>query len=210
MTGQLQDSAETSALLERVADGDDEAFERLLRRHTPSIRKSVQRRLNPHIRSRADASDVVQETRHYALKHFAKFVQNRPVPFRLWLLKTAYQRLKDIEREHLATAKRSVAREVPLPDRSSIALANALIAPTQSPSRQAQQKETAAKVRQCLAQLREQEREILFLRNFEGLSNTETAAILELNPETTKKRCTRALVRLRTLLAEAGIGEGTE
>jgi DNA-directed RNA polymerase specialized sigma24 family protein len=45
------------------------------------------------------------------------------------------------------------------------------------------------------------------LRCFEGLDNREVATLLELNPETTKKRFARALVRLQELLRLAGVTE---
>ena len=70
-------------------------------------------------------------------------------------------------------------------------------------------REQAQTVRRCLAKLAETDREVLMLRIFEGLKNVEVAALLETSPETTKKRFTRALLRLRTLVREAGI-EGAE
>ena len=53
----------------------------------------------------------------------------------------------------------------------------------------------------------ETDREILMLRCFEGLDNQQAATLLELNPETTKKRFTRALLRLQQVLREAGVTE---
>ena len=207
MNDQLVDSAETLQLLEKATSHRVDALESLFQRHVPAIRRSIERRVDSRLRPRLDASDIVQETRKYAFQNFDDFMARRPMPFRLWLLKTAYQRLTNIERDHIATAKRSVAREVPLPDRSSMTLASVLVGKTVSPSNELLRNEIAATVRRCLAELPEQDRQILFLRNFDGLSNLETATLLGLKPETTKKRCTRALLRLRALLEAEGLGE---
>jgi RNA polymerase sigma factor (sigma-70 family) len=129
------------------------------------------------------------------------------MPFRLWLLKTAHQRLVLLERAHIQAARRAVDRELPLPDSSSIELARQLAVSGPSPSDVATQRECAGIVRRCLARLDDRDREVLLLRIFDGLKNSEVAAILELNPETTKKRFARALLRLKHLLRDAGLAE---
>jgi RNA polymerase sigma-70 factor (ECF subfamily) len=202
------DSAETISLLEQVRLGDTEAFERLLKRHRPVLRQSVSRRLSPKIRGRVDSSDIIQETEVEAFRQLDYYLKQRPMPFRLWLLRTAHQRMLKVERRHLHAAKRAAEREVPLPDRSSIQLLQAVGHGT-APSVRASRRELARGVRRCLARLREADREIVWLRNYEGLSNTEAACLLEIHPETAKKRYTRALLRLQMLLSEAGITEAS-
>ncbi len=76
-----------------------------------------------------------------------------------------------------------------------------------SPLSEVSRRELAQKVRTCLAQLTEMDREIVMLRCFDGLRNHDVAALLELKPDTTKKRFTRALLRLQQILREADIGE---
>jgi len=200
------DSSETCRLLESVIAGDAAAFERLFERHRPAIRRAVQRRLGPMVRPRADPSDVVQETQLEALRRLDDFLSRRPMPFGLWLLKTAHERLLKIERRHLEAAKRSARREVPLPDSSSLHLGQ-LIARGPTPSVQLERRELAQRVRALLAQLTEPDREIIFLRNFDGLSNKEAACLLELSPEAAKKRYARALLRLETLMGQSGLTE---
>jgi RNA polymerase sigma-70 factor (ECF subfamily) len=58
-----------------------------------------------------------------------------------------------------------------------------------------------------MASLPEADREILLLRNFEGLTNAEAAQILELEPAAASKRYGRALLKLRQLLLASGLGE---
>jgi RNA polymerase sigma-70 factor (ECF subfamily) len=199
------DSAETTRLLELAEAGDASAIDQLFERHLPAVRKNVRCRLRPQTKPRFDSSDVVQETHELARRQLADYLKRRPMSFRLWLLKTAHQRLVDFERTHLQAAKRSVDRELPLPDASSKELAQQLAVSGPSPSDEAAQRERARIVRRCLALLDEHDREVLMLRIFDGLKNAEVAALLELNPETTKKRFARALLRLKRLLQEAGL-----
>jgi RNA polymerase sigma-70 factor (ECF subfamily) len=65
-------------------------------------------------------------------------------------------------------------------------------------------RELAERVRQGVAQLSDLDREIVLLRNFEGLSNQEAATVLDIEPATASQRYGRALLRLRRLLAGEG------
>src|SRR5438128_11978310 len=146
------DSSETTRLLEQIRDGDRDAFEKLFARHRPYLRQVVSLRLDPKLRARVDASDVVQETHLEAVRRLADYLERRPMPFRLWLRKTAYERLLKVHRHHAAD-RRNVAREVPLPDRSSLFLARQLLAGGSTPSQHLSKKEIARRVGLAFAQL---------------------------------------------------------
>ena len=147
-----------------------------------------------------DASDIVQETQLEATQRIDDYLAERPMPFHLWLMRAAHQRLLKAERRHLQTAKRSIDREIPLPDNTSLHLVASLAGSSGSPSNRAARQEAATQVRRTLARLPEADREIITLRNFEGLSNGEASCLLDINPEAAKKRYTRALLRLRDYL----------
>ena len=196
------DSRETQALLEQVAGGDEEAYARLLERHRPRLLDFVDAHLDPQLRARLDASDVVQETQIEALRLLPDYVRRRPMPFRLWLRKTAYQRLLMLRRKHVNAARRSVGREVPLPDRSSLLLAQRLIAPSDSPSAHLHREELAERMRQALAQLSQADREVLLMRHYEDMSYDEMGCILGVEPASARKRTGRALVRLHKILTQ--------
>jgi RNA polymerase sigma-70 factor (ECF subfamily) len=208
MSSTLSDSRETLQLLEQAAAGDALAVDRLFARHLPTIKKSVQRRLRPQTQSRFDVSDVIQDTHQMARRQFEGYLQRRPMSFKLWLLRAAHQRIVDCERVHLHAQIRSVNRELPLPDSTSAELAQQFLAPSPSPLEEAVLQEQARIVRQCLEKLTEADREVLLLRVFEGLKNVDVATLLELDPETTKKRFTRALIKLKRLLSDNGLGRG--
>jgi RNA polymerase sigma-70 factor (ECF subfamily) len=103
-----------------------------------------------------------------------------------------------------------VGREVTLPDRSSLALAQNLLAPNSSPSRRADREEQARRVQEALARLAEADREVLLMRHYEDLSYEDIGCILGIEPAAARKRHGRALVRLhKALAAPEGGSEGT-
>jgi RNA polymerase sigma-70 factor (ECF subfamily) len=201
------DSSETTRLLEQIRDGDRDAFEKLFARHRPYLRQVVSLRLDPKLRSRVDASDVVQETHLEAVRRLPDYLERRPMPFRLWLRKTAHERLLMIERHHVDAQRRAVGREVALPDRSSLQLFGQLLAAGSTPSQQLSRAELARRVRQAVARLADIDKEILLMRNLEGLSNHEVAQVLEIAPAAASQRYGRALLRLRKLLLAGGLSE---
>jgi len=201
------DSAETDRLLQLVQAGDRQAFERLYALHRPFLRQVVNLRLDARLRARVDPPDVVPETQLEAFRRLAGYLERQPMPFRLWLRQTAFERLLKIPRQHLETARRALGREVALPDRSSPLLAQQLLAAGSTPSRQVSREELARRVRQAVAQLPEADRGILLMRNFEGRSNAEVGCILHLDPATVSKRHGRALLRLQSLLVAGGLTE---
>jgi RNA polymerase sigma-70 factor (ECF subfamily) len=201
------DTAETQRLLDLIRAGDRRAFERLFAEHRPWLYRVIEMRLDPRLRSRLDASDVVQETQLEAFRRLADFLQRRPMPFRLWLRKTAQERLLMLQRQHLEAARRAVGREVPLPEGSAFQLAQQLLAGGSTPSQQLHRQEHARLVHQAVAQLSEADREILIMRNLEELSNQEVAQVLQIDPAAASQRYGRALLRLRKVLITSGLME---
>ena len=207
MTDVKPDSAETESLLEQARAGDARAFDRLFARHRQDLLGFVDLRLDRKLRTRLDPSDVVQEAQLEAVRKLSDYLHRRPMPFRLWLRKTTYERLLMIHRRHFKAAARDIEREVPLPDRSSLGLARQLLAPDSTPSRQLAASELARRVRSAVARLPDVDREILLMRTFEGASYDEVACVLDIKPEAAKKRHGRALLRLHQHLLESGLTE---
>src|SRR3954467_12424727 len=102
MDDAADDSAETRRLLERLQAGDAAAFEQLCERHRPLLLEFLRHRFDPRLRARAAPSDVVQEAQMEAYRRLDDYLARRPMPFHLWLRKTAYERLLMLQRRHLA------------------------------------------------------------------------------------------------------------
>jgi RNA polymerase sigma-70 factor (ECF subfamily) len=209
MASLASDSEETRQLLRRARLGDPEAKEELLDRHRPYLHRLIEVRLDLKMRARVDASDVVQEAQLEAVRRLDGYLQEPPMPFRLWLRQIAYDRLLMLRRRHIQAARRSVERDVPLPDHSSLLLAQQVLVGHSTPSAQLVQRELIRRVHQALGQLPQAEREVLIMRNLEGLSNRETAEALQSDPATVSRRYGRAVIRLREILRQ-GVITGSE
>ena len=198
------DSEETVNLLHLTRD-NDESYDQLFERHRTSIKKFVEIRLDDKLRARIDASDIVQETQVEVFRRLDDFLDRRPMPFHIWLKKTAHERLIETRRQHLHATKRAVAREIS--NRSSVLLADQLLESVKSPSQLVSEEEVAGHVRDAVNRLSENDREILIMRSYECFSYKEIAYILEIRIATARKRYGRALLQLHKLLAERGISE---
>lgn len=197
-----QDSTETRFLLNAVAAGQLTAFERLFERHRDELHRAVTLRFDPRLQGRVDPSDVVQETHLGAFRRLEDFTTRRPMPFRLWLRRTAQERLIKLQERHLKASRRSVGRELTLPDQTSVLLANRLCSQGPTASQQALAQEAAKEVRAALDELAEIDREVLVMRYIERLSNQDIGCLLGLDPATVSKRHGRALIRLERVLRQ--------
>jgi RNA polymerase sigma-70 factor (ECF subfamily) len=203
------DSAETQELLTALRRGESRAIEDLLERHRPALRAFIEFHFDARLRARMDPSDVVQETQLEVMRRMGDFLANRPMPFRLWLRKKAMDRLLNLRRDHLARARRSVAREEAFPDRSSLLVARPLLARGPSPSQLLQSRELAERVSRAVARLAPADREILLLRHAEDLPFEEIGCLLDIEAATARKRFGRALIRLQKALRDEGLWEST-
>jgi RNA polymerase sigma-70 factor (ECF subfamily) len=200
------ESTETQELLAQAQAGMGVAVDRLMACHREYLHRFVEFRLDPKMAARVDPSDVVQDAQLEATRRLNEFLQQRPMPFRLWLRQIAYDRLVMLRRYHIRAARRTVDREVALSDRSSLLLAGQLLAGSTA-SKHFARRELAAEIRKAMAQVPAHDREVLVMRTFEGLSFAEVAWLLDIDPAAARKRHGRALLRLHKLLADAGLTE---
>jgi RNA polymerase sigma-70 factor (ECF subfamily) len=199
------ESEKTEELLGEAREGDAEAVNKLIERHQDAILRLVRMRLDRRIQPRVGVSDVVQDVFIEANRRLQKYLQDPVMPFHLWLRQIAKDRIIDAHRRHRVSAKRSVDREQPahLPadmDHSSMALANQLVDGEVTPMAAATQRELAARVEQTIAELPEQDRDIVLMRHYEFLSNQEVAEALGLSQPAASMRYLRAIRRMRDLL----------
>jgi RNA polymerase sigma-70 factor, ECF subfamily len=203
------DASETQNLLHRVARADVSATDELWERYRPALRQLIGLRLDQAVARRVDASDVVQDVLIKASQRLADYLRNPALPFHLWLRQIARDHVIDAHRRHRATARRTVDREQALyarggsfDDRSSLDLAAQLRDSGLTPAAEALRHELQTRFHATLLRLDEDDREIILLRHFEQLSNSEAAQALGLSEAAAGMRHIRALRRLRTLLGE--------
>lgn len=181
-------------------------FDELWHQHASGIHRMAHVRLNPQLRGRLDASDIVQETYLEANRTLEQFLGQSELPLKLWLRKLASQKIIQAHRVHCEAQVRSVKREQSLelagPAIGSDAIAWQLSGEWTSPSEILQRKENRQRLHEALDRMEEIDREVLTLRHFEQLTSRETAEILGMSRDAIKKRYVRALEKLHRLLTD--------
>lgn len=193
------DSEETVRLLDRAARGDSAAVNDLLACHRNAVCAFIGARLDPAVRARVDASDVAQDALAETARRLPDYLARRPMPFHLWVRKTALERLLNARRDQRA-ACRDVCREAIAPDESSLAVARALAGPGPSPSQAVEARELADRVAAAVAGLPATDREVLALRLADEMPYEEVGCLLEIEPAAARQRYVRALLRLQKVL----------
>jgi RNA polymerase sigma-70 factor (ECF subfamily) len=201
------DSSETQELLVAARSGDTTARNRLLERHRTALRRVIDLRLDPMLRKRVDASDIVQDVLIDAHRRLSEFLQTGNMPFQLWLRHLARDRLIDAHRRHRTAARRSLDREQPLvnrfEDQSAFDLAAVARDREMTPAATAMHHELQRRFQAAIETLDDIDREVVLMRHFEQLSNQETARALELSEPAAGMRYLRAMRRLRSILQES-------
>jgi RNA polymerase sigma-70 factor, ECF subfamily len=200
------DNPSLSEQIRRAAAGDREAWDDLFNAHRARLRRMVALRLDRRLQGRLDPSDVIQEAFIDATAGLANFVAKPEVPFFLWLRWLTGLRLTTIHRQHLGYRIRDASREVSLereamPGASSAALAARLLGRDTSASAVALRRERKARIQEAIDALEPVDREVLILRHFEELTNSEVAHTLEIQEAAASKRYVRALRRLKEALS---------
>ena len=103
-------------LLRRAQDGDEEAWGRLLEHYRPYLRFIAQRRMDPKLQARVDASDVVQQTYLEAQRDLAGFRGEVEQELIAWLRRILEHNVSECVERHLTTKKRSAKREQSMDD----------------------------------------------------------------------------------------------
>jgi RNA polymerase sigma factor (sigma-70 family) len=164
--------------MERSHD-EERRFGVLFDAHRRTVLAYALRRTEDH----ADAADVVAETFLTAWRRLDDVPAGDDA--RAWLLGVA--------RRVLANQRRGTRRRLGLAERLGSELAAQLPA-LEPPS------ETDLAVRRALARLREEDREVLLLAGWEGLTPAEIAAVTGVRAVTARSRLHRARRRLRAEL----------
>jgi len=196
---------DVQSLLPSAREGDRQSIGELLTHYRNYLMllatTQIQRRLQP----RVSPSDLVQETMLRAHRHFAQFNGQTEKELLAWLREILVTRLARFVEQHLLAAKRDIRREISIErfgaacEQSSSRLRLVLHAAGDPPSAGAQHGERSVKLADLLAQLPERYRDVLVLRNIQGLAFEEVAARLERSPGATRMLWLRAIEKLRTL-----------
>ena len=182
-------------LAARARDGDQDAFEQLVRDNEKRIYTLALRMTG----SREDALDLAQDAFFHAWKALSTFQGESS--FATWLYRLATNLCLD----HLRAQKRRTQSMGP-----ALSLDDAENGPVQVADQQLQPQEAVERserrraLERGLASLPDHHRQVLIMRELSGLSYQEIAQVLDLDLGTVKSRIARARLSLRKILLEDG------
>jgi RNA polymerase sigma-70 factor (ECF subfamily) len=178
-------------LITLYIDGDDTAFDSLVRRHTNAVYGFVIRL----VRRQADAEDVVQNTFIKAWKHIDSFNVN--MNFRTWLFTIARNTAFDLARKRKVFAFSEFDT-----DTGDNVLVNSLATDEDTAIEHMMLEEDAEVVRAALATLSPAHQEILHLRYGEDLTFEEISQVVKKPMNTVKSQARRGLIELKRILTK--------
>jgi len=180
-----------SELLRRAKDGDSAAFMEIHARYERRVQGVVRRRLGPALRRRCDTLDVTQSVFEDVLRDLGEFEDRGEEAFRHWLYMKAENKVRDSWRRVLQPG--GGPRENRLETRDA-----AVAAGGPGPATEAGEADDRARLAAVLATLPAAQREVLALRDTEGLGFAAIAGRLGLpGADAARMRYARALLALR-------------
>jgi RNA polymerase sigma-70 factor (ECF subfamily) len=184
-------------LVDRARERDESAIRAIIQRHN----RRLYRIARGILRDDTEAEDAVQETYLKAFLHLDEFRGDAAVG--TWLCRIVMNEALDRLRRRRPMLDWNTMEENRKPGADIIRLP--VNASRPDPERAAAQRQIQALLEQAIDELPEDFRMVLVARAIEEMSVEETAALLNIRPETVKTRLHRARHRLRTVL-EAKIG----
>jgi len=206
-----KDHSSAEALIAEARQGMRESLGRLLQTYANYIKLVAAAQVGARLKVRVSPSDVVQETFLQAHRTFDQFRGRTEAEFLAWLQRILASQLTHLYDKHLLAEKRDVRREVSLDEvgakleRSTARLASVLADNAPSPSSRALQHERAVMLADELAELPPDYRQVLLLRNLEGMSFAEVAEHMQRSAGAVRMLWLRAVDKLRQQLADKGL-----
>jgi RNA polymerase sigma-70 factor (ECF subfamily) len=175
--------------------------------HQARVARLVELKLDHRLYGRVGIDDVLQEAYLNAVQRVHHYLAAPNCSLFVWIRGIVLQTMVDLHRHHLGTQKRDASRQTimrveGLNGASSLSLLASLAGSVTSPSRALRNEEFVSQIEQVLGKLSADDREVLMMRHFEDLTNSEVAEILHLSAAGASLRYTRALARLQDLLAD--------
>lgn len=166
--------------------------------------------LKPILLKRLSPEDVVQEVLVAACSKEDFFQSNLDVPIYFKLRLLLFQTIKDIERAHLQSKKRDAFKELEIhPVEESIDENGGYTSPFDKfaatitgPLTHIAKLDRYAAVKKALATLPDNDKQIIELRHFDEMSNSECAEVLHITAKAASIRYVRALQKLQQCLNE--------
>ena len=191
-------------LISQAQQGASSALGRLLDLYKNYLATLARLQLDQKLKSKVDPLDVVQETFLKASHNFHQFRGATERELLGWLRQILARGLVDEIRRYHKSQRGGIRLEENLVSQielSSQAMGQQFVAAQSTPSERASRREQAVLLADALAQLSDDNREVLVLRHLEELTFPEVAERLDKSLDSVKSTWRRSLVQLRRLIA---------
>ncbi len=186
---------EVLILIERCKNGDMVAFEDIVHQYERLVYATAYRMLNNH----SDAQDVSQEV---FIKVYKKLDSYKPTySFGAWISTITSNTSIDYIRKHKKQSLLSLDKEIEFDD-SSVGLTLESNDPT--PEQELMQKEKRELIQKAIELLDEESRELIILRDINGIPYNEIAESLDLKLGTVKSKISRSRIKLQKIILSFG------
>ena len=181
-------------LIDCIVSGQASKFEILVGNYQQRIYASLLAMLG----NRHDAEDVTQETFLTAFRKLDQF--ERRSSFYTWLHRIAFNAAIDLQRRKKRTKNQFSSGDMTETVEPKEQLSD-------SPASIVMAKETVCQVQAALSRLDEERRNIIVLRDLQGVDYAEIATMLGIPIGTVRSRLHRARIELREIMNAMGIGD---
>ncbi|MDA0660690.1 MAG: sigma-70 family RNA polymerase sigma factor [Planctomycetota bacterium] len=195
-------------LLERLRTGDERVLGDLFALYRNRLWRIVHFRIDRRLSGRVDADDILQEAYLAAADRLSHYLQAPEKSFFIWLRLIVTQTMVDVHRRHLGAKMRDARRDLSINDRqpfpmaTSTSLAAQLLGQVSSPSQIAMRDELAVQLEKAIHGMEPIDQEVLALRHYEELTNSEVAEVMGIQQKAASIRYVRALKRLKDILEQ--------
>jgi RNA polymerase sigma-70 factor (ECF subfamily) len=203
----MSDESGLLQLLNRARDGDDAARDELFHKCRNYVNIVARAQVEGWMRSKVDASDLVQQTLLEAHRGFQNFRGNSEGEWFAWLRQILSHNAADFVRHYRGTQKRQANRELPMfvqsPDQSG-EFSREPSAADETPSQVVMRHEREIEVAEAVSQLIPDHQEVIMLRNLQRLPFNEVAERMDRTRPAVQMLWMRALRKLKEILEANG------
>lgn len=199
------ESRQIEALLAKARQGDERGRDDLFDACRGYLNYLARSHVERKLQSKIDASDIVQVTLLEAYRDFGSFQGNSHGEWLAWLRRILARNATDYVRCYKGTAKRDAAREVAIrhpSDETGVLGAAEPAAPDATPSQQIMRRDQELQLTAALAELSEDHRQVILLRNIERLPFDEVAARMNRTRPAAQMLWMRAIKSLQKIMEE--------